>query len=113
MDTELAEDVLDVRLDGLRADHEPTGDSVLIEPLGQHSQHCVTATVKDQYGNATPAITVRFSVTGSVTTSGSASTNASGQATFCYQGPALAGADAITAYADTNTNSVQDLGETG
>lgn len=77
------------------------------------AQHCVTATVKDQYGNATPAITVRFSVTGSVTTSGSVLTNGSGQATFCYQGPPLAGADVITAYADTNTNSVQDPGEPG
>ena len=66
-----------------------------------------------QYGNATPAITVRFSVTGSVTTSGSVLTNGSGQATFCYQGPPLAGADVITAYADTNTNSVQDPGEPG
>jgi hypothetical protein len=77
------------------------------------AQHCVTATVKDQYGNATPAITVRFSVTGSVTTSGFVVTNASGQATFCYLGPPLAGADVITAYADTNTNSVQDPGEPG
>jgi hypothetical protein len=77
------------------------------------SQHCVTATVKDQFGNATPAITVRFSVSGSVTTSGSAPTNASGQATFCYTGPPLAGSDAIKAYADTNNNNVQDPGEPG
>ena len=73
--------------------------------------HCVTATVKDQFGNATPGITVRFSVTGSVTTSGSATTTASGQATFCYTGPALPGSDVITAYADTNNNNVKDAGE--
>jgi hypothetical protein len=38
-------------------------------------------------------------------------TNASGQATFCYSGPELPGADTIRAYADTNGNNTQDLGE--
>jgi Bacterial Ig-like domain (group 1) len=75
------------------------------------AQHCVTATVKDAFGNATPGITVRFSVTGSVTASGSQTTNASGQAQFCYTGPALPGGDAISAFADTNTNGTQDAGE--
>ena len=74
-------------------------------------QHCVTATVRDQFGNVTPGITVRFSVAGSVTTSGSATTNAAGQATFCYIGPALPGADVITAYADTDGDSVRDANE--
>jgi hypothetical protein len=75
------------------------------------AQHCVTATVKDSSGNPTPGITVRFSVSGSVSTSGSGTTNAAGQATFCYTGPALPGSDVITAYADTNSNSVKDTGE--
>jgi hypothetical protein len=75
------------------------------------AQHCVTATVKDAFGNATPGITVRFSVSGSVSTSGSQSTDTAGQATFCYTGPALPGADVITAFADTNTNGTQDAGE--
>jgi hypothetical protein len=75
------------------------------------TEHCVTATVTDAFGNPTPGITVRFTVTGSVNTTGSATTNASGVATFCYDGPALPGADAITAYADTNNNNVQDPGE--
>jgi hypothetical protein len=74
-------------------------------------QHCVTATVKDALGNPTPNIVVRFSVTGSVSTTGSQTTNAMGQATFCYTGPALPGADVITAYADTNNNNVEDVGE--
>ena len=77
------------------------------------SQHCVTATVRDAASNATPGITVRFSVTGSVTTSGSQVTDANGQATFCYTGPGLPGGDTITAYADTNTNNTQDAGEPG
>lgn len=75
------------------------------------SQHCVTATVTDAFGNPTPGITVRFSVTGSVNTSGSATTDANGQATFCYMGPALPGADLITAYADTDNDNTQDAGE--
>lgn len=73
--------------------------------------HCVTATVEDAFGNATPGITVRFSVAGSVTTSGSAATDAGGEAEFCYTGPALPGADTITAYADTDGDSVNDADE--
>jgi hypothetical protein len=76
-------------------------------------QHCVTATVEDVFGDPTPGITVRFAVTGSVATGGSDATDGSGQATFCYTGPALPGADVITAYADTNNNAVQDTGEPG
>jgi hypothetical protein len=75
--------------------------------------HCVTATVKDAFNNATPGITVRFKVTGAVNTTGSATTNASGEAQFCYVGPALPGVDAISAFADTNTNGTQDTGEPG
>jgi hypothetical protein len=50
-------------------------------------------------------------VSGSVTASGSRTTNASGEATFCYTGPALPGADVIKAFADTNSNGTQDTGE--
>lgn len=85
---------------------EPAADTNPVD-----SEHCVTATVTDQFGNPTPGITVRFNVTGSVTTSGSAVTDASGQAVFCYIGPALPGADTITAYADTDNDAVQDAGE--
>ena len=70
-------------------------------------QHCVTATVRDAFGNPTPGITVRFRVTGSVNTTGSVVTNAAGQAQFCYTGPGLPGADVITAYADTNGDNVR------
>jgi hypothetical protein len=75
------------------------------------AQHCVTATVKDAFGNVTPNITVRFSVSGSVNTSGSSATDASGQAQFCYTGPPLPGADTVKAFADTNSNTTQDTGE--
>ena len=79
------------------------------------AQHCVTATVRDTFGNATPGITVRFSVsptTFRTPSSGSVVTNAAGTATFCYTS-ALPGSDTITAYADTNGNSVQNTGEPG
>jgi Big-like domain-containing protein len=92
----------------------PPATLVLTPPTATNvvdAQHCVTATVKDQFGNPTPGIVVRFSVTGSVTTTGQATTNAAGEATFCYTGPGLPGADVITAYADTNGNGVQDQGE--
>ena len=75
------------------------------------SQHCVTATVRDALGNPTPGIVVRFTVTGSVSASGSTTTNAAGQATFCYIGPPLPGVDTISAFADTDNDGTQDIGE--
>jgi beta-propeller repeat-containing protein len=75
------------------------------------SQHCVTATVKDASGVVVANVVVRFAVSGSVNTSGSATTDSNGEATFCYFGPPLPGADTITAFADTDGNSVQDSGE--
>ncbi|WP_332760930.1 DUF7948 domain-containing protein [Pseudarthrobacter sp.] len=75
------------------------------------TQHCVTATVEDAVGSPTPTITVRFTVTGSVNTSGSDTTDANGEATFCYVGPELPGADAISAFADTDNDTMQDPGE--
>ena len=75
------------------------------------SEHCVTATVQDASGNPVANVVVRFQVIGSVDTSGSATTTSNGQATFCYVGPPLPGADTITAFADSDNNNVQDPGE--
>src|SRR5207244_475700 len=77
------------------------------------TQHTVTATVRDVYGNPVPNVTVVFSVPTSVAThaspaSGSATTNSAGQAQFCYTA-SLPGIDAIEAFADTNGNGMQDL----
>ena len=80
-------------------------------PVG--TSHTVTATVTDADGNPVEDVTVRFTVAGSVSASGSCTTDANGQCDFTYQGPAFPGADAITAYADTNGNNVQDAGEPG
>jgi hypothetical protein len=76
------------------------------------SQHTVTATVEDQFGNPTPGIVVRFSVTGANTASGSNVTDTNGQASFTYTGTTV-GTDTISAFADTNANGVQDNGEPG
>jgi hypothetical protein len=74
------------------------------------TQHCVTATVRDQYGEPMQGINVEFRVTGSVTASGEADTDRNGEAEFCYDGPAFPGADAIHAWADWNPdNDMQDL----
>ena len=78
-------------------------------------QHCVTATLKDAFGNVTPGITVDFSVaptTFRTPSSGSAVTDTSGEAQFCYTS-ALPGSDVITAFADTNSDSVQNGTEPG
>jgi len=72
------------------------------------TQHCVTATVEDAGGTPVAGVTVRFTVTGSVSASGSATTDEDGQATFCYMGPPLPGADVITAYADADDDAAQD-----
>ena len=76
-------------------------------------EHCVTAHVEDAFGNVTPGITVDFSVaptTFHTPSSGSAVTDASGDAEFCYTA-ALPGSDVITAFADTNGNGVQNGSE--
>lgn len=78
-------------------------------------QHCVTATVRDIGGNPTPGIVVRFTVGGAAATfstpsSGQSTTDANGQASFCFTA-ALPGANTIHAFADTNNNAMQDVGE--
>jgi hypothetical protein len=74
------------------------------------TQHCVTATVATASGQPASGVTVRFSVTGANTASGSSSTGSNGQALFCYTGTNT-GNDTISAYADLNKNGVQDPGE--
>lgn len=74
------------------------------------TQHCVTATVEDEFGNRTPSIEVVFTVTGSNRTSGTRATDAQGEAEFCYTGR-LFGLDTITAFADTDEDGQRDLDE--
>jgi hypothetical protein len=75
------------------------------------TSHTVTATVLDGSGQPVAHVVVRFTVSGSVSASGSCTTGNSGQCSFTYQGPQFPGADMINAFADTNNNGVQDSGE--
>jgi hypothetical protein len=72
------------------------------------TQHCVTATVRDESGSPLPGVTVRFSTSGATSRTGSATSTTSGQARFCYPGPAFPGSDAIAAYADVDRDGVRD-----
>jgi hypothetical protein len=57
-------------------------------------------------------VTVRFTVEGSTSATGSCTTGADGRCSFTYAGPQLPGADTIVAYADLNGNGTPDPGET-
>lgn len=96
---------------------KPKPASLLLSPKSATNfvddQHCVTASVKDELGQPAANVTVRFTVNGAVTASGSSTTGANGEARFCYSGPAFPGADTIRAFADTNKNGQQDAGEPG
>ena len=50
------------------------------------ADQCVTATATDPGGRRVAGVAVRFEVTGAVAASGIATTNAVGQAEFCYRG---------------------------
>jgi hypothetical protein len=76
-----------------------------------NTQHCVTATVRDVFGNPVPDVTVRFDVVGINMRSGADQTDEGGQAMFCYSGGTRVGADVITAYADSDDDQTRDEGE--
>jgi Bacterial Ig-like domain (group 1) len=81
---------------------------VATNPLG--TQHCVTATVTDQFNLPFLGANVAFTVTGSNPTSGSSTTTSSGQAAFCWVGT-LVGVDAITATSGALTDSASKTWE--
>jgi len=74
------------------------------------TEHCVTATVTDAFGNPNQGVKVFFSVTGSNPTAGTATTDANGQAEFCYTGR-LIGEDVITATADEDGGQSPEPGD--
>ncbi len=59
---------------------------------------------------AVNGVTIRYSVTGRNSTSGTATTDSNGKASISYTGT-NAGTDTISAYADMNNNGTQDSGE--
>ncbi len=94
----------------------PSATSLVLDPVASTNEvgtsHTVTATVTN---GAQPlaGVVVRFSVTGSVSMTGSCTTDAAGQCSFVYLGPSAPGADLITAFADDDGDSVRDLTEPG
>jgi Bacterial Ig-like domain (group 1) len=76
------------------------------------STHTLNAHVEDRFGNAVPAITIRFSVSGAnqvfgMPPSGSDVTDGTGDATFSYIG-VFPGTDTITAFADFDHDGSRD-----
>jgi hypothetical protein len=106
----------DVGLGTILAGPEP--DTLTLAPSTDMNevgtQHCVTATVRDEAGQPLSGVTVVFNVEGASELEnppdedGMATTNIQGEATFCYTGPDLPGEDVIEAFADTNQNGQQD-----
>jgi CSLREA domain-containing protein len=92
-----------------------TGSTTTLSPPTDTNEvdtdHTVTATVTTPGGVRVPGTTVHFTVSGSVSTTGTCTTDANGQCSFTYHGPSLPGADTITAYADVNGNQQQDPAE--
>ena len=70
----------------------------------------VTATLTDKNGTGIANVPVNFDVSGVTTTTGMATTDANGDATFSYTGTAN-GADTVQAYADFNRDDAQTSGE--
>jgi Tol biopolymer transport system component len=96
---------------------QPKPASLILSPKTATNQvdqqHCVVAGVKDELGHPASGATVRFDVSGADNTGGSATTDASGNARFCYTGPPLPGSDTVKAFADANKNGSQNPGEPG
>ena len=70
----------------------------------------ITATLRDGNSNAISGVPVKFTVTGANPTSGTDTTDGSGNAHLSYTGT-NAGTDTITAFADLNNNGTQVSGE--
>ncbi len=67
------------------------------------TEHCVTATVTDAFGDLAANTDVDFVVSGTDSTGGTVATDAAGEATFCYTVGPLPGQDLITATAQEGT----------
>ena len=89
--------------------------SVVLEPLEAANPvdtfHELTATVVDADGQPVSGAIVRFSVTGTSSSSGDCTTNGNGQCLFSYQVAQFPGSDTISAYVDTDADGSQDEGE--
>jgi Ca2+-binding RTX toxin-like protein len=76
------------------------------------TSHTVTAHVTDSLGGAVAGVVVKFTVTVANPTTGTDTTDASGNATLTYLGAAV-GTDTIAAFADVDGDGTQDGDEPG
>ena len=74
------------------------------------TEHCVTATVQDRFGNRVEGVNVDFTVSGAHDRDGTDQTDEAGEAEFCYVGTRV-GVDVIRAHADTDDDNTEDPGE--
>ena len=88
--------------------------TITVEPPADENQagdeHCLTATVRDRFGNPVEGVNVDFTVSGTHDEDGTDVTDEAGQAEFCYTGT-LVGVDVIRAHADTDDDNAEDPGE--
>jgi hypothetical protein len=75
------------------------------------TSHTVTATVTNASGGPVADTAVRFTVAGSVSTTGICTTGADGTCAFTYDGPAFPGADGIVGCADADKGGAIEAGE--
>jgi len=95
-----------------------SGPGVTVTPVTDTNtvgdQHCVTATATNVLGDPVAGHDVYFTVTGTTTqrdkSSGTATTNSSGQATFCYTAQ-FPGVDTITAVVDADDDGLPEATE--
>lgn len=94
---------------------DPVASFVRLTPVSATraagATHTVTASATTVTDAAAPGARVRFSVSGASVTEGACMTDAAGSCAFTYTGPAVAGADTVTAYVDLDDDSVRDPGE--
>lgn len=69
------------------------------------TQHCVEATVLDQFSNAVEGVRVDFNVTGANTLTGFGFTNASGVAQYCYNGAATGNDNVVATTGSLTSNT--------
>ena len=81
------------------------------QSLSTNTQASVTASLSNASASVS-GVVIRYSVSGANTSSGTETTDASGNATVSYVGTNT-GTDTVTAYADLNNNGTQDSGEPG
>jgi hypothetical protein len=104
------------------SDEAPTASTLELSPEDDFNQvstsHTFTATVTDQYGDTADGVDVRFEIDRTSLAAGTnftfaRTTNASGEATLTYTGPAASTEDVVTATAlDEDADPIADADDT-